>query len=216
MSTETVLISLITLAVGVIFCFAGYRLFRVLIAVWGFFIGLFIGGQVVSSLFGGTFLATPLAWVVGIVLGIVLGMLAYALYSAAIAILGASVGYLIGIGLMAAFGFDSNAVLTFLAGIFVALLFGILILQFNLAKILIIFNTALGGASSIVLGALLLFGVVPVSFLNTGMVGAFLKNSPGWGVLWLAIAALGVLFQLQSTRHYTLARYAPAQRAQQA
>src|ERR1700738_3686604 len=122
MSTETIFMSLITLAVGAFFCFAGYRLFRVLITIWGFFIGLFIGGQIASLLFGGSFLATPFAWVVGIILGLILGGFAYALYSAAITILGASVGYLVGIGLMSALGFDGSALLTLLAGVCVALL----------------------------------------------------------------------------------------------
>lgn len=207
MSTETILISLITVAIGAIFCFAGYRLFRIIIAVWGFFIGFLIGAQIVASFFGGSFLTTSLAWIVGIALGLLLAVLSYAIYSAAIAMLGASVGYLLGIGLMTAFGFDSHATVTFLAGILVALLFGILILVLNLARVLIILNTALGGASAIVLGVLLFLGVVPLSALNTGLIGAFLKGSPGWSIVWLVLAALGCVFQLQSTRNYNLASY---------
>jgi hypothetical protein len=214
MSTETVIISLATVAIGATFCFAGYRLFRIIIAVWGFFAGFLIGAQAVASLFGNTFLSSPLAWGVGIVLGLILAVLAYALYSAAIAILGASVGYLIGIGLMTALGFDSHSSLTFLAGIFVAILFCALILLLNLAKVLIIINTALGGASSIVLGVLLFLGKVPLSFLNTGLIGAFLKSSPTWGILWLAIAVIGFLFQMQSTRHYQMEKYTPTPAAQ--
>ncbi len=215
MTSGIAIASLITLAVGGIFCFAGYRLFRIIIAVWGFFIGFLIGAQVLSSLFGNTFLATPLAWVVGIVLGIILACLSYALYTAAIAILGASVGYLIGVGLMTALGFDNQTTLTFLAGVLVGALFGLLILFLHLAKLLIILNTALGGASAIILGLLLFLKLVPLSFLDTGLVGALIKGSPVWGIAWLVVAALGIIVQYQSTRHYEVEKYAPSPRTRE-
>ncbi|HET8845813.1 MAG TPA: DUF4203 domain-containing protein [Ktedonobacteraceae bacterium] len=217
MFVQPLIVGLVALTVGAVFCFAGYRLFRILIAVWGFFAGFLIGAQAVTSLFGGSFLANALGWGVGIALGILLAGLAYLLYSAAIAILGASVGYLIGIGIMTALGFDGQAVSTFLAGVLVAILFGVLILLLNLAKILIIINTALGGSSALVFGVLYLFGLVPLDFLRSGLIGAFIKGSPIWGLAWLVVALLGFAVQLQSTQHYRMEDYTPpAQRVQKA
>jgi len=216
MLVEPLIVGVVTLTVGAVFCFAGYRLFRIIIAVWGFLAGFLIGAQAVTSLFNSTFLSNELGWVAGIVLGILLASLAYFLYSAAIAILGASVGYLIGIGLMTALGFDGQGISTFLAGILVAVLFGVLILVLNLAKILIIINTALGGSSAIVFGILYLFGLVPLDFLKTGLIGAFVKGSPSWGLVWLIIALLGFAVQWQSTQHYKLETYSPTQGIQKA
>lgn len=216
MFVQPLIIGLVTLTIGAVFCFAGYRLFRIIIAVWGFFAGFLIGAQAVTSFLGGSFLSSALGWIVGIALGLILASLAYLLYSAAIAILGASVGYLIGIGLMTALGFDGQSVSTFLVGVFVAILFGVLILLLNLARVLIIINTALGGSSAIVFGALYLFGMVPLDFLKTGLIGAFLKGSPIWGLLWLVIALLGFAVQIGSTQHYRLEEYAPPQRVQKA
>jgi len=83
MVAERLLIGPAVLIMGVLLCFAGYRLFRVLITIWGFFLGFFIGAQAIASIFGQGFLSTPLAWVVGCVSGLVLAAAAYALYAAA-------------------------------------------------------------------------------------------------------------------------------------
>lgn len=215
MFVELAVVGLITIAGGAIFCFAGYRLFRIIIVVWGFFIGLLIGAHAVASLVGGAFLATPLAWGAGLALGIFLAGLAYLLYSAGIAILGATVGYLVGLGLMTVLGFDAQAGLTFVAGVLVAILFGVLILLLDLAKFLIMLITAMGGASAIVLGVLLFLRLIPLNFLDTGLPGAFLQGSPLWEIVWLAVAAIGFLFQLQGTRNYQVERYALPSRMQE-
>jgi hypothetical protein len=172
--------------------------------------GFLLGAQAVAYVTNSTTLATPTAWVVGLLAGIVLAALSYAIYAVAVATLGASVGYLLGASLMTALGFGSQVYLTFFVGILVALLFGILILLLNLARVLIIINTALGGASALVLGALVGLGQIPVLALNTNLLGTFLQHSPAWGVVWLVLAVCGFLFQLSNTRTYRLESYTPA------
>jgi len=78
------LIGLLILVVGAAFCFAGFNL----------------GASGMAALFGQNFLGTVTGWVLGIVVGLVIAMLAYFLYYVAIVVLGASVGYAIGSGLM--------------------------------------------------------------------------------------------------------------------
>src|SRR5438128_3993489 len=120
MAFQDFLIGLLVLLVGAAFCFAGYRFFRVLIAIWGFFAGFLIGASGVVVLFGGGFLATVLGWIVGVVVGLIIAAVAYFFYVVAVVILGASVGYWIGIGLMSAIGFSSQGFLTVLVGIIAA------------------------------------------------------------------------------------------------
>lgn len=213
MLSETLIIGLVALVVGALLCFAGYRLFRILIAIWGFFIGFLTGAQVVASVLHSDFLTTPLAWIAGIVLGLVLAVLAYALYAAAVTILGASVGYLIGAGLVTALGYGNQGIVVTVAGLALAILFGVLILVLDLVRLLVIANTALGGAGTMVTGLLLLFGVINLDFLRSGVVGAFIKESPGWVLLWLALAVIGGTFQMQNTQHYRLEKYTPQQRS---
>lgn len=213
MVPETLIIGLVALVVGALLCFAGYRLFRILIALWGFFIGFLIGAQVVASFLHSDFLTTPLAWIAGFVLGLILAVLAYALYAAAVTILGASVGYLIGAGLLTALGYGNQGIIVTAAGIALAILFGLLILLLDLVRLLVIANTALGGAGTIVTALLLLFGVINLNSLNSGVVGAFIKDSPGWVLAWLALAVVGGTFQMVNTQHYRLEKYSPQQRS---
>ncbi|HXR64749.1 MAG TPA: DUF4203 domain-containing protein, partial [Ktedonobacteraceae bacterium] len=78
MFAERLIIGPLALIIGALFCFAGYRLFRVIMAIWGFLLGFFIGTQVIMSLLGNTTFATGLAWGTGILLGLILALLAYA------------------------------------------------------------------------------------------------------------------------------------------
>jgi len=71
------LIGLLLLVVGAAFCFVGYRFFRILIAIWGFFAGFNLGASGMVALFGQNFLGTVTGWVLGIVVGLVIAVLAY-------------------------------------------------------------------------------------------------------------------------------------------
>ena len=212
MFAERLLIGPAVLIMGVLLCFAGYRLFRVLITIWGFFIGFFIGAQIIASIFGQGFLSTPLAWVVGCVSGLVLAAAACALYAAAFTLLGAGLGYLAGVGLMTASGITSQGSLVVIVGLVFAVSFAIITLALNLAKIVIIVDTALGGASATILGIMLLSGGIQGDFLHIETVRAFLNASPGWVMLWGAIAILGGFFQLRHTQRYRLEKYVFAQK----
>src|SRR5438034_3200733 len=100
------LIGLLLLVVGAAFCFVGYRFFRILIAIWGFFAGFNLGASGMVALFGQNFLGTVTGWVLGIVVGLVIAVMAYFLYYVAIVVLGALVGSAIGSGLMGDSGFN--------------------------------------------------------------------------------------------------------------
>ena len=71
---------LIGIMFGLALCFAGYRLFLVLLPIWGFFFGLALGAQTVQAIFGEAFLATITSWVVGFIVGGVFAVLAYLFY----------------------------------------------------------------------------------------------------------------------------------------
>ena len=204
MFIKVLFVGLLALLLGAAFCFAGYRFFRVLIAIWGFFAGFLIGASGVASLFGGGFLATVLGWIAGVVVGLIIAAVAYFFYVVAVVILGASVGYWIGIGLMSAIGFSSQGFLTELVGIIAAVVLAILIIALNLPKVLIMVFTALGGASTILAGILLLIGQISLLSLQNGAVEAVIRNSWFWGLIWLALAVIGFAVQRSSMHEYTL------------
>lgn len=87
-------------------------------------------------------------------------------------------------------------------GLVFALILAVLTLALDLTKWLIIISTSLGGASTILAGVLLLFRVIPLDYLSLGVVGAIIKGSLLWGLLWLVLSIAGIVAQASSTQQY--------------
>lgn len=204
MVVQDVLIGLLVLLLGAAFCFAGYRFFRILIAIWGFFAGFNLGATAMVALFAGGFLGTVSGWVLGLVVGLVFAALAYFFYYFAIVLLGASVGYSLGSGFMEAIGLNNPSFLSVVAGVIVAVALVMLVLVLNLPKLLIMLFTALGGAGTIIAGILLMLGQIHVAGLQYGIIEAAIKASWVWSIVWLVLAIAGFAAQWRTAREYTL------------
>jgi hypothetical protein len=202
MFLSTLVVGLLALLIGIAFCFAGYRFFRVLIAIWGFFAGFLLTAQAFNAYAGGHFLVSVLGLIIALIGGLVLAALAYYLYVVAVVILSASVGFWIGTGLMAAVGFGGHSTAALLVGLIFAVLLAILTLVLDVTKVLIVIITSLGGASTIIAGILLLLRVISLDSLSLGIVGAIIRGSPLWGLVWLVLAVAGIIVQLSSTQRY--------------
>jgi predicted outer membrane lipoprotein len=159
MSFEIFCMSMIALLVGLIIAFNGYRLFLVLLPIWGFFFGFGLGAQTIQALFGGGFLATTTSWVVGFVVALVFAVLSYLFYMVAVALFAGSIGYALGVGLMGLIGFQMGFV-AWIVGIILAVIVAGVVILFNIQKWVIILLTALGGAGVIIGTFLMVFGVV--------------------------------------------------------
>src|SRR5690242_10924104 len=127
---------------GALSCFAGYRLFRVVLAIYGFI----LGGSIASSTLAATNATGQLlAWVLGGLAGALILVLAYFV---GIALIGAGLGALIAHIGWGYFGAgDPPAVLIVVLAIFGAI--GAMILQ----RYVIVVATAFGGAWTLLLGA---------------------------------------------------------------
>jgi len=207
MTFQDFLIGALILLVGLAFCFAGYRFFRILITIWGFFAGFNLGAAGMVALFGQNFLGTVSGWVVGLVVGLILAVLAYLFYYFAVVLLGASVGYEFGSGLIAAISPNLNVTAS-IVGIVLAIVFAFLILVLNLPKLLILVMTALGGAIAILGGLMILTGQVHTTgstALQFGVAVALVKASWFWSLVAVALAIVGFLAQWRTTQEYTLA-----------
>ena len=77
---EGILLGLLAVAIGLAFCFYGFRVFMVLLPIWGFFAGFLLGANAMTALFGDAFLATATGWVVGFLLGLLFAVLSYLYY----------------------------------------------------------------------------------------------------------------------------------------
>ncbi len=204
MSFELLVVGLLALVLGIAFCCSGYRAFRSLIALWGFFAGFLLTVQAIGEYAGTHLLISALELIIALIVGLVLAGLAYSLYVAAVIILSASVGFWIGSGLMmATSGYSNHSVPVVVAGIIFALVMAMLTLTLNLAKLLIVISTSLGGASMIIAGVLLLLGKISLNdALAWNMLVTIITGSQQWSMLWLVITMVGILVQLSSTQRY--------------
>jgi hypothetical protein len=205
MGFEMLCASIIALAFGTLVCFAGYRLFLVLLPIWGFFVGFALGAQTIQAIFGDAFLGTVTSWVVGFVVAVIFAVLSYLFYIFAVIMIAAGLGYGLGVGLMTTF--MNMGVIPWLVGIVVAILLVVVTLMFNLQKYVIIAATALGGAL-LAIGTLMLGaqGLATVD-LTDAPIKAMLNSGPLWAILFLALAICGIVVQVASTRTYYMETY---------
>jgi hypothetical protein len=195
---------LIGILFGLAVCFAGYRLFLVLLPIWGFFFGLVFGAQTMQALFGVGFLATITSWVVGFIVGAVFAVLAYLFYMVAVALIAGSLGYAAAVGLLTAIGLQMGF-LVWLIGIVAAVALAIVTFRFNLAKWVIIIATGILGAGVIVGSIVLMF--YPAAQFMESPVKVVLQASPLTAILAIVVAVLGILAQVRQSRNFNLDSY---------
>jgi hypothetical protein len=200
MSLKLLAIGILALVIGIALCLVGYRAFRILIVIWGFFAGFLLMLQAVVDASGGRVSIEGL--VIAFVVGLILAVLAYYLYVAAVLILSASVGLWVGVGLMMALGFSNHSTAALIVGFVLAFALAVLAFALNLTKFLLVSGTSLAGACSIIIGILLLLKKITLESLSLGMVGTIISHSQVWSSAWLVIAIVGIIVQLSSTQRY--------------
>src|SRR5262245_44325478 len=184
MSLEGFLLGAIALVVGAGFTFYGFKFFLILLPLWAFVAGFAAGAQAMAVLFGDGFLATIVGWVVGFLTGAVFAVVSYLWFWAAVVLLGGLVGYQLGLGLMALItrhGFGAVAV-----GVIVGVVFAIGTIVLGVPRILVVVLTSLGGAATVVAGALLIIGKIQPAALGDGIVGAIIYDN----IIWLLVFAV--------------------------
>ena len=124
MTFEILCMATIALLFGLAVVFMGYRLFLVLLPIWGFFAGFVLGAQTIDFLFNTGLFATVTGWVVGFFVGLIFAVLSYLFYFIAVGIVSFSLGYGATVGILAWIGLDTGFLIWIIAvvvGIVVAL-----------------------------------------------------------------------------------------------
>lgn len=206
MGFELFCATLIALLLGLVICFGGYRLFLILLPVWGFFFGFVLGAQTMQALFGMGFLSTVTSWVVGFFTGAIFGLLAYLFFAVAVALAAGALGYALGAGFMNLIGIDWGLVV-WLVGMVVAIVAVIVTFYFNLQKYVIIAATAIGGAAAVV--GTLMFGVTGMALAKffENPIRMALEDRPVWTIIFLVVAAAGIALQIMTTRAWEIEPY---------
>ena len=198
---------MIALLFGLVLAFAGYRLFLILLPIWGFFFGFALGAQSIQALFGEAFLATITSWAVGFIVAVVFAVLAYLFYIAAVAIVSFSLGYSAAIGLLTALGLPLlGGFIAWLIAVVVGVALAFVVLRFNIQKLVIEFATAFLGAGAIVGVFVLLFGG-PAAQVLENPVKFVLNNSPFWLIVFLVLGIAGFVLQYLHNRSWEVQTY---------
>jgi len=206
MTFELFCMATIALLFGLVVAFGGYRLFLVLLPIWGFFAGFFLGAQTISFLFSDGFLATITGWVVGFFVGLLFAVLSYLFYFIAVGIVSFSLGYGATVGILGWIGLDVGFIVWLIA-VVAGIALAVVVYLFNLQKYAIILATAIGGTGVIIYTLLALFnGALAVSLLENP-VRLAIENSFWWLLFFLVVAGLGIVVQIQTSRAYEVEDY---------
>jgi hypothetical protein len=193
---KDVIVGIVAILVGALFCFRGWLAMRFVIPIWGTFAGFVLGAGAIQAWTGDGFLSTTLSWVVGIVVALVFGVLAYLYYEVSVIVAMAFIGFAIGVGVMSAIGVTWSWVLI-IVGIAVGLVLAWFAIISDLPTGLLMALTALGGASAITGGFMLLFNRVNVDdFSNGTTTKDLLHDNPWWYVLYVGLVIAGIAAQI--------------------
>lgn len=139
--------AIILLVGGLLACFAGYRIFRVVLGIYGFILGALFASNVIG---GEQSSAMMLAAAIGG--GLVGALLLIAAYFVGVALIGAGLGAGAANLLGAAFGREPHIVVVVVLAVIGALA------ALRLQRYVIVVATAFGGAQTVVVGAAALMG----------------------------------------------------------
>ena len=198
--------TIIALLMGLVICFGGYRLFLVLLPIWGFFFGFALGAQTIQALFGIQFLATVTSWVVGFVVGAIFALASYLFYVVGVAVLAGSLGYALGASFMHLIGLDFG-LLVWLVGIVLGFVVAGVTIYFDIQKYVVIAATAIGGAGAIV--GTLMFGIIGMTLAKffENPIRLALQDSPLWTIFFLILAVAGIVVQIMTTQAWEMEPY---------
>ena len=179
---------------GALACFAGYRLFRFILGLYGFILGAFVTSSMLGA--DATMWSLVLAAIVG---GLVGSILMIGAYFIGVGLVGALLAAIALNGLWRFIGGDPPTWLLVVSCVLGAL--GAL----SVVRFVVIFGTAIAGSWTLILGVLALVGN-PKAMLaaSAGDVWIFYPRNPlpdQWWVtlLWFVVSAAGVVVQLATT-----------------
>lgn len=174
---------------GLLACFAGYRVFRVVLGIYGFILGALLATSIVGT--------EHTMWAIGASIGggLVGALVLIAAYFVGVALIGAGLGAMVANVIWAALGGEPHVFVV------IALAIAGALAALALQRYVIIIATAFGGAQTIVVGAAALLGNRAAADAAVRTVYSVYPLNPMPATSMDAIAALvlgiaGVLVQL--------------------
>jgi hypothetical protein len=185
--------AIVLLLGGLISCFAGYRVFRIVLGIYGFILGALLASSAMGTEHTVWMIVAALAG------GVVGALILIAAYFVGVALLGAGIGALAASLIWASLGREPHAFVVIVFAVAGAL--GALALQ----RYVIVGATSFGGAWTTIVGGLALAGnrlAVDAAAHNNVWLAYPMNPAPGqhWVLIaWLALGVIGAVVQLGVT-----------------
>lgn len=200
---DDILIGALLLIAGIGLALAGLRVFFFMLPIWGFIAGFFVGAALIHQWFDEGFLTTVGGWIAGIILGLLFAIASYLYWYIGAIMAAASVGALLGSGLMALFDVDTGWIV-FLVALIGAAIAAFVALVLALPIYIVIVNTAFAGAFAIITSVLLFVNRIDLEDLGFGGAWATINDSLLWLIALAIIAGIGIAVQLPQAAIITL------------
>jgi hypothetical protein len=194
---DAVVVGVIAVLIGALLCFRGYVTMRLIISLFGAFVGFLLGAGLVAGVTDSGFGQLAMSWLVGIVGAVIFGVLAYFSYQVAVVIGLAGIGFTIGTSVMAAVGVGSQMA-TIAVGLVAGALLAVIAVATDLPAVILVVLTALAGASVTVAGVMVIAGAIGLNRLTVDGVSAEMSGGWWWYVLYGGLALLGIVAQLRA------------------
>lgn len=185
--------AVIAIALGLVVCFFGYRLFRIVLAIYGFVLGAVLG-LLVAGLLGGS--NTYVSLIAALVGGLIGAALMATLYKLGVFLVGAVAGAV----LAGMIGANLSSDLRVIAIVLAAVLLGIVAVIFQ--RIVIILATAFSGSwvvaqagAALIAGRTMAWGDLLSNRFIPELDGTALG---GFFAVWLLLGIAGALLQFRS------------------
>jgi hypothetical protein len=195
---QDVVVGVLAVVVGALFCFRGYVAMRIIIPMWGAFGGFMLGAGFVDAASDDGFLRTVLGWIVGIAVAFVFALIAYLYYEVSVVLAMAAVGFALGTSAMVALGVSWSWLIV-LVGVVAGAALAVVAIVADLPVFLLTLLTALAGASTAVFGLMLLFGVIDTADLDSAITTERLDDDWWWYAVYAAVAIAGIVVQVRYT-----------------
>jgi len=188
--------AIVLLAGGAIACFAGYRVFRLVLGIYGFILGALFASAAVGT--------EHTLWMMGAALagGLIGALILIAAYFVGVALVGAGVGALAASLVWSLIGHEPGAIVVIIFAVAGALA------ALALQRYVIIGATAFGGAWTMIVGWFAFTGhrAADAAVRNNVWLAYPMNPAPGdrWVVLaWIVLGLVGAAVQLGFTAKHT-------------
>lgn len=189
--------ALLLLMVGVAVALLGFKLFRILLPLVGFFAGTVIGFTGIQGIFGSGAISTTIAVFSALAVGALLAVLSYLFFGIAVVVLfglvcSAALSYL-GIAL----GLNENGFVVFMLGVAGFILGAMYALATPSSAGIVITLTSLLGVALVLAGVFLVVGTVTLDELNNNGIVASVLRVVDQSLLWLLVWFGGSLLAMR-------------------